>query len=207
MQPDEAFVEHDADRRLAVAEGDDPDPVAESHVVIRREAARADVLRREFAAGRDVVDVADVFPAAPDRRGGMFVVALDEAESASEKIHASARVEQPAARHFAHFVADLDRHAMIEIADRHVARFRRTPQLRAFGYGSREQVLIERIAPQLKRGHGASDESAALAGVRRSGEALVREPVAQSFFRKLFALEVVPDRERTASERRTALLV
>src|SRR5688500_8930977 len=108
MQIDEPFVEDDASARLAVAEGEDPDPEAIAGVVIRGQPPRADVARREPAPRREVVDVPHVLPAAPDRRGGMLVVAVNEIQAPAKEIHATCCVDDPAAGNLARFIADLE---------------------------------------------------------------------------------------------------
>src|SRR5205809_4088938 len=100
MQLDQALVEDHADAGLAVAERDDPDPITEAHVVIGGQAPRADVARAERAVARgEIVDVADVLPAAPDGGDGMVVVAVDDAEAPAEKGGLAGRVEEPFTRH------------------------------------------------------------------------------------------------------------
>ncbi len=70
---EQAAVEDDADRGLAVAERDEPGPGAAPHVVIGREAARREVAPREGdrTARGQVVDRLDVLSSAPRwRRSG-----------------------------------------------------------------------------------------------------------------------------------------
>src|SRR5687768_16188852 len=62
MQVDEALVEDHADAGLAVAERNDPDPVAVARVVIGAEAPRADVAAGDAETDGEIVDVADVLP-------------------------------------------------------------------------------------------------------------------------------------------------
>src|SRR3954463_13917649 len=153
MQIYEPLVEDDADRRFAIAERDDPNPVAESGVVIRRQAARTDVARGEIAGTRrNIVDVTHAVPSAPDRRDGMLVVPLDEIETPAEEGDASCRIEQPAAAKLSDFLADLDGQLVVEVAQLDVARFRGTQQLGAFLNRGLEQVLVQCVAAKLKRG-------------------------------------------------------
>src|SRR5947209_4701032 len=167
MQIDEPLVEDDADRRLAISERDDPDPVAESGVVIRGQTARADVARGEITGTRrDVVDVPDAVPPAPDRGDRMLVIALDEIEAPPEEVDASRRIEEPAAAELANFVTDFDRQLVVEVVQLDVARFRGTQQLRTFIDGGLEQVLVERVATQLKRRHRTAKESATFRRIR-----------------------------------------
>src|SRR4051812_37619989 len=171
MEIYEPLVEDDADRRLVVAEWDDPNPVAESGVVIRRQTPRTDVARREIAGTRrNIVDVPHAVPPAPDRRDGMLVVALDEIQTPAEEGDASCRIEQPAAAKLADFLADFDSQLVVEVAQLDVARSRGTQQLRAFIDSGLEQVLVQCVAAKLKRGHGAAKESAALGSVRVTGD-------------------------------------
>src|SRR5258708_40315863 len=98
MKIDQPFVEDDTDGSLAIAEGNDPDPVTEAGVVVRSQTPRADVARCQHAVARgDVIDVAEAVPAAPDRGHRMRVIALNQAAAPSQTIHASACVEKPAA--------------------------------------------------------------------------------------------------------------
>src|SRR5437899_1233224 len=98
MKVDQPLVEDDTDRGFAVAERNDPDPIAEACVVIRGQPARADVARSKIARTcGDVVDVANAVPTAPDRGDGMLFIALDQAEAATEEVDASRGVEEPAA--------------------------------------------------------------------------------------------------------------
>ncbi len=109
MEIDDPLVEHHADRCLAVAERDHPDPVAVAHVVVRSQATGADVPGAQRAIARgEIIDVADVAPAAPDGGGRMIVVALDDSEAAAEEGHATCGVEQPAAGELADLIAHLD---------------------------------------------------------------------------------------------------
>src|ERR1700742_406361 len=161
MEIDQTFVEDDPDRRLAVAEGNDPYPVTESGVVIRGQPARTDIASREIAGARsDVIDVAHAVPAAPDRCDGMLFIAHDQSEAAAEEVDASGGVEQPAAAQLANLFADFDRELVIEIAELHVPRLGRTEQLRPLGDSGSEQVFIKRITTELKRGDGTAKETA-----------------------------------------------
>src|SRR5947209_12051918 len=108
MQIDEPLVEDDADRRLAISERDDPDPVAESGVVIRGQTARADVARGKITGTRrDVIDVPDAVPPAPDRCDRMLVIALDQIQAPPEEVDAAGGIEKPSAAELADVITNL----------------------------------------------------------------------------------------------------
>ena len=194
MKVDQPLVEDDADTGLAVSEWNDPDPVAQAGVVIRAEAPRRDIARGQpvtIACG-DVVDVADVLPSAPDCSRGMGVIALDEAEALAEKVHPAAGVQEPAAAQDHSLLSTLDRDRMIEIAEARFDRFGRTEQLGPFGHCRSQDVLIEHVAPELKRRHGAAQVSARLTGVAVAGHPVIAEPVSEPLLRQMLAFEVLP---------------
>ena len=204
MEIDKTLVENDADRRLAITERNDPDPVAEARVVIGAEAARADVAGAETVriARGDVVDVPHVFPAAPDRGDRMRVVALDDAEAAAEEVDASGGVEEPATRKLARLAANFDGQLIVEIAELYILRFCRPQQLRAFSDGGGEKMFVEHIAPQLKRRHGTAQHAARFGRSRVSGYVLVREPVPKPFLRQMLGFEVLPHRQPAREKHR-----
>src|SRR5262245_51217573 len=127
-------VEDHADARLAMPQGNEPGPRAETHVMVRRKAARAHVAARERqrAAGRQPVDMTDVRPSAPDRGGRVLMVALDQAEALAEERRPPGGVDDPAAGHglglVAILIGPLERDPMVEVAELDVADAGRTDE-------------------------------------------------------------------------------
>ena len=130
----------------------------------------------------------------------MLVIALDQSEPPAEEGDASRGIDQPAAAQLADFVAALNRQLVVEIGQLDVARLRWTQQLRSFTYRGSQQVLIQHIAPELKRGHGTAQKSACFRCVGVAGHLVIAEPVTKPFFRQMFGLEVVPHRQPARQE-------
>jgi hypothetical protein len=82
---------------------------------------------------------------------------------------------------------------------------RRPQELGALGGREIEHVLVERVAPELERGHGRANETAGLGGLGVVVHALVVEPVAQPFLGQLLALHVLPERQAAGEEHRREL--
>src|SRR6185436_10178552 len=135
--------------------GDEPGPRPEPHIVVRRQPARSHGAAGEpaGAAGRQVVDVADVLPTAPDRGRRMLLVALDEAEALAEEGGAAGGVQDPAAGHGLGpgplLISPLEGHAVVELAELDVADPGRPGELRPFGDRGRQEVLVEHVTPEL----------------------------------------------------------
>ncbi len=66
-------------------------------------------------------------------------------------------------------------------------------------------MLVEHVAPKLKRRHRAPENTAGLGRVGVPRHTLVREPVAQPLLRQMLSLEVVPHREAPGEEHRRHL--
>ena len=207
VQVEEPAVPDDADRGLAVAVRNHPDPVAASDVVIRAEPPRGDVAARELdrPARREIVDVSEVPEAPPEGGGRMLLVLRDQAELPAEQRAAAGGVDHPAAADREGVAPLVDRHPMVELTELDLAHPRRADELGAGGDRLVEQVLVEHVAAQLERRHGAAHESAGLGRLPVVLHVGVREPVAQALLRQLVELEVLPLREPPGEEHRRHL--
>ena len=198
----EPGVVDDADAGLAMPERNHPDPVAEAHVVIGGEAPRAEPAVGEpaIAAGGEVVDVPHVLPAAPDGRRRVLLVLVDETEALAQESRLPRGVEHPAAGHRLRAAFMLEGHLMVEVPQRDVPYPRGTHQARALRYRSGEEVLVERVPPELEGWHRAAEEAARLGGVGMAPHVFVGEPVAEALLGELLDLQVVPHREAAGEE-------
>src|SRR5688572_23882027 len=123
--------------------------------MVRGQAPRGDVAtgKGQRPACGKVIDMADVLPAAPDCRGRVGLIALDQTETLAEKAGAAAGIEHPTAGESLRDAFLLDRDATCEIAELDLGDPGRPQKLGALLDRGGEQMLVERVAPELKGGH------------------------------------------------------
>ena len=153
-------------------ERDEPDPVAAARVVVGAEPPRRDVARASPrpAARRDVVEVTHAAPPAPHRPRSDAARCARSAPAACPT-KAPGRWRRPASgsrrsRRHVRRLAGLDLDRVVELADAHRPRPRRTQQLGALGGRQVEQVLVEHVAAKLERRHRRAHVAPGLARLR-----------------------------------------